>query len=155
MTTEPDRKPTGATLDAMQREHHPACFVCGNGGGPTLGLDFRLADDGSVESDFDCAARLQGYPDRLHGGVVCALLDGAMTHCLFAHGLAGVTAELKVRFREPALLGVSAVVRARLTQRLPPLFRLSAEVVQQGRVVAAGEGAFVDSAAVASLPFRW
>jgi uncharacterized protein (TIGR00369 family) len=155
VTTEPGLKPTGATLDAMQREHHPGCIACGNGAGAALGLDFRLADDGSVESAFDCVARLQGYPDRLHGGVVCALLDGAMTNCLFAHGLAAVTAELKVRFREPAVLGVTAVVRARITQQLPPLFRLSAEVVQQGRVVAAGEGAFVDAAAVASLPFRW
>lgn len=155
MITEPHRKPNGATLDAMRREHHPACVVCGHGADAGLGLDFHLADDGSVESDFDCVARLQGYPDRLHGGIVCALLDSAMTHCLFAHGLAAVTAELKVRFREPALLGVPAVVRARITQQSPPLFRLSAEVLQRGRIAATGDGAFIDAAAVASLPFRW
>ncbi len=37
----------------------------------------------------------------LHGGVISALLDGAMTNCLFANGIRALTAELKVRFLLP------------------------------------------------------
>lgn len=137
----------------MRQRHHRGCVVCGeNADG--LELDFRLVDDGSVMATLECDGRLQGYPDRLHGGVLCMLLDGAMTNCLFAHGLAGVTAELKVRFREAAVLGKPAIVRARIAQRLAPLFRLSAEVLQDDTIVATSEGTFVDTAAIDDLPFR-
>jgi uncharacterized protein (TIGR00369 family) len=145
--------PSVVALKAMQRQHHPGCLVCGacEAG---LDLDFNLAEDGAVEATFDCASALQGYPDRLHGGIICTLIDGAMTNCLFAHGLAGVTAELKVRFRRAAVLGKPARVRAHISERLAPLFRLRAEVVQEAAVVASAEGTFVDTAAIDSLPFR-
>jgi uncharacterized protein (TIGR00369 family) len=137
----------------MQQRHHPGCVVCG-GHDAALDLDFRLAEDGAVEAVFECVDRLQGYPDRLHGGVLCMLIDGAMANCLFAHGLAGVTAELKVRFRQAAILGRSVKVRAHITERLAPLFRLQAEVVQENSIVATAEGTFLDTAALDTLPFR-
>jgi len=42
------------------------------------------------------------------------LLDAAMTHCLFARGVQGVTAKLDVKFRHPVRVGVQANVRARV-----------------------------------------
>jgi uncharacterized protein (TIGR00369 family) len=137
----------------MQRRHHPGCLVCGDRDAG-LDLDFSLAEDGAVEATFGCSSALQGYPDRLHGGVISTLIDGAMTNCLFAHGLAGVTAELNVRFRQAAILGKSAKVRAWIYERLAPLFRLSAEVVQETCIVATAEGTFIDMAALDGLPFR-
>lgn len=137
----------------MQQRHHPGCVVCG-GRAAGLELDFCLAESGTVEATFDCTSALQGYPDRLHGGVICTLIDGAMTNCLFAHGLAGVTAELKVRFRQAAVLGKSLNVRAQISERMAPLYRLSAEVVQEASVVATAEGTFIDTAALDDLPFR-
>jgi uncharacterized protein (TIGR00369 family) len=134
-----------AALRAMQQQHHPGCLVCGCREA-RLALDFHLVEDGVVEATFDCTATLQGYPDRLHGGVVCTLLDGAMTNCLFAHGVAAVTAELKVRFRQAVNLGKFATVRAVIAERFPPLFRLKAEVIQNGAVVATAEAAFIDNA---------
>jgi uncharacterized protein (TIGR00369 family) len=119
-----------------------------------MDLDFSLAEDGSVEATFDCASALQGYPDRLHGGIICTLIDGAMTNCLFAHGVAAVTAELKVRFRHAALLGKPAKVRAQIYERLTPLFRLRAQVVQETSLVATAEATFVDSTALGKLPFH-
>lgn len=137
----------------MQQQHHPGCVVCG-GRDAALEVDFQLVANGAVEGTLDCTSKLQGYPDRLHGGVICALIDGAMTNCLFAHGLAGVTAELKVRFRNAATLGKSATVRAEISQRVAPLFRLRAEVVQEAALVATAEATFVDTAALNCLPFR-
>jgi acyl-CoA thioesterase FadM len=69
-----------------------------------------------------------------------------MTNCLFAHGVAAVTAELKVRFRQAVNLGKFATVRAVIAERFPPLFRLKAEVIQNGAVVATAEAAFIDNA---------
>jgi acyl-CoA thioesterase FadM len=68
--------------------------------------------------------------------------------------VAAVTAELKVRFRQAANLGASAKVRARISERLAPLFRLRAEVVQGTSLVATAEGTFIDTTAVGKLPFQ-
>ncbi len=137
----------------MQQRHHPGCWVCGSGLGG-LELDFRVTDDGAVEATFDCSDGLQSYPDRLHGGILCALIDGAMTNCLLAHGVAGVTAQLKVRFRRPASLGKPVRVRAQFLEESPPLFRLQAEVVQEVSVVATAEATFADMDALDEIPFR-
>jgi acyl-coenzyme A thioesterase PaaI-like protein len=37
--------------------------------------------DGGVEAHFDCSRIFEGYSHRIHGGVIAALLDGAMTNC--------------------------------------------------------------------------
>ncbi|MFZ5828964.1 MAG: PaaI family thioesterase [Planctomycetota bacterium] len=145
--------PNAVTLEAMRRQHHPRCVVCG-ANNDALRLSFRLADDGAVEATLDCQGALQGYPDRLHGGVLCTLLDGAMTNCLFAHGFAGVTAKLQVRFHRAATIGEPATVRAEVFERKDPLFCLRARVVQGTALVASAEATFVDTAAVDSLPFR-
>ena len=76
------------------------------------GLQFQIVEDGVVESTFDCQSELEGYRHFLHGGVVCAILDGGMTNCLFALGNAAVTADLQVRFLQPVAATGLATVRA-------------------------------------------
>jgi len=89
------------------------------------------------------AAWMQGYPDKLHGGIVAGLLDSAMCQCLHLHGHAAVTAELAVRFRHPVLLGKQTHVHAWLTQEDPHLFRLQGELLQDGIIKAAARAAFM------------
>ena len=121
---------------------HPACIVCGERSSSGLGLHFEQEPDGSVVGHFACNANYQGYPDRLHGGVAAMLLDAAMTNCLFAHRIQAVTARLNIRFRHPVKLGVDAVVRAKLTDQIPPLYVLNAELLQNDRTCALADGKF-------------
>jgi len=127
----------------LRQRHHPDCVVCS----PDCphGLQLRLALDGQgiAVGSFDCDARYEGYPGLLHGGVTSALLDGAMTNCLFLHGRAAMTAELIVRFRHPVLLDQPAQVRAWIVEDDPPVFRLQAQLVQDGVVKAAARAAFM------------
>lgn len=125
---------------------HPNCFVCGPGHRGGLHLQFALLDDGSVQARFGCGKSFEGYPGLLHGGVISALLDGAMTNCLFAHGQQGITGELKVRFRHPVVTDQPAVVRAWIDRPFPPFCVLEAELVQDERVKAKATGKFVERA---------
>lgn len=121
---------------------HPACFACAPAAEGGLGLAFATAPDGSVAATFGCPERFQGYPDRLHGGVVATLLDAAMTHCLFAGGRRGVTAKLEVRFRKPVSLDEPARVAARVVEERGAICRLAATLEQAQQTCAEAEALF-------------
>ena len=142
MITEPGRD----TLREIQAQAHAHCVVCGTANGRGLRLVFHLSKDGSVQATFDCEKAYEGYTDVLHGGVVSALLDGAMTNCLFSHGHPGVTAELTVRFRHPVCTDTAATVRAWVERCSRPLHVLKAELVQDGQLKATARGKFMEQA---------
>jgi uncharacterized protein (TIGR00369 family) len=141
-----NHRPDGTRQAALQRCSHPSCYVCGSANGHGLGLEFRRNEHGGVEAVFACHTVFEGYPDMLHGGIICTLLDGAMTNCLFAHGVTAVTAELKVRFRHPVVTKRPARVRAWITATLRPLHELAAELVQNERIMATAKAKFLEKA---------
>lgn len=131
-----------ATLAAIRSREHPHCVVCGRAHPHGLHVDFEVLPDGSVAAEFPCEEPFEGYPGIIHGGVLSALADGAMLHCLFAQGRRAVTANLSVQFRHPVEVGVPATVRARLLEQTDALYTLSAEIVQAGQVKARATGRF-------------
>jgi len=133
-------------LDSLRRARdrvHPHCVVCNPANSAGLRTEFVLQPDGSVTGEFPGGAVFEGYPGLLHGGVTAALLDGAMTNCLFAHGIEALTAELTVRYRHPIGVGGNIVVRASLTDSRGELHLLRAELRQEGQVKATALGKFV------------
>jgi len=111
-------------LAAVRRRHHPDCVVCGSRNARGLQLAFTRQADGSVSASFACDPAWMGYPGCLHGGVIAALLDGAMTNCLFAQEQVALTAELCVRYREAVVTGRPATVRAWLAHSSSHLLHL-------------------------------
>lgn len=136
-------------LPVVRQESHPDCFVCGPANGHGLGLEFRVIPDGSVEATFPCQPIFAGYPGMLHGGIICTLLDGAMTNCLFAQGFVAVTVDMNVRFRHPVTVSLPAIVRAWLESEGSPVHRLAAEVLQGEQIVATASARFIDKDAMA------
>ena len=145
MKPQPLSESNPARLDALRGRAHPRCVVCGGGNPMGLGLRFTVAEDGGVESTFTGSACFEGYTGRLHGGLIAALLDGAMTNCLFAHGCEAVTAELTVRYRHPVAPAARLTVRAWLTESREPLHLLRAELRQDEQVKAIALGKFLRS----------
>ena len=130
-------------LAAHRLRAHPQCVVCRPPNAQGLGVEFVCSPDGSVRGELTDGAAFQGYTGQLHGGIIAALLDGAMTNCLFAHDCEAMTAELTVRYRHPVLAEGGLTVRAWLTGSYGPLFRLEAELVQGGQVKATATGKFM------------
>ena len=137
-------------MKLLRDAHHGQCVVCGDGNKKGIKLSFDVAPNGSVEGRVPCRRLFQGYEGLLHGGVISAVLDSAMTNCLFAHDIIAVTAELTVRFLHPVLLTREAVVRASIKESMPPLHLMEAQLVQNGRVVARASAKFVDGKPVVS-----
>ena len=137
--------PSPELLEATRLRAHPRCQLCNAAGPLGLGQEFILQSDGSVQSTFEGGGAFEGYAGLLHGGVTAALLDGAMTNCLFARGVRGLTAELTVRFREPVETEGRMTVCARLAGSHGRLHLLRAELRQGGRLKAAAVGKFLES----------
>jgi len=131
-------------LKTAQAGAHPFCLVCSQSNPMGLGLEFSLHDDGSVTTSFLGHPGLEGFQGLLHGGMIASLLDGAMTNCLFAHGRVALTGELKVRYREPVIIGEEMLIRAWITRSKSPLHLLEAELKQQGCIKATASAKFVE-----------
>jgi acyl-coenzyme A thioesterase PaaI-like protein len=131
-----------AAIASLRAACHSACIGCRSRREGGLGLRFEPANGSGVIARFDSASSYQGYPDRLHGGIIATLLDAAMTHSLFARRVLGYTARMEIRYRRPAVLGVPVTVTASIAQSRPPWFRVRAEVLQHGLVCASAEAVF-------------
>jgi acyl-coenzyme A thioesterase PaaI-like protein len=134
-----EENPTGVRLTGV----HDHCLLCGTQNPKSLKLEFASVGAGAVATWFRPNPELQGYDKILHGGVVSALLDAAMTHCLFSHGIQAVTGDLHVRFLRSVPCDAAMEIHGQLLASYPPFFRVRAEISADGRLLAWGEGKFV------------
>lgn len=96
---------------------YPMCFACGKENPIGLKMDFAC-EGGLTICDFWPRPEHQGYPDRLHGGIVAALLDEVLFYATIGSGTMATTAKLEIRYRRPVPLGqqvrlVGQIVRDR------------------------------------------
>jgi uncharacterized protein (TIGR00369 family) len=138
VTTKTEKQPLGARFD------HAACLLCGSDNPWSLGLAFEPDGAGRVCTVLNADERLQGYAGMLHGGVSAAVLDAAMTHCLFHKGVRAVTADLRVRYVKAVPLNAGVVLRAWVTAETPPLYRLKAELCLESSVLVWAQATFCE-----------
>jgi acyl-coenzyme A thioesterase PaaI-like protein len=143
MTTSMARDSAQAHFRSIQADAHPFCFVCSGSNPMGLALRYAPQPDGSVSAAFLGHCALEGYPVLLHGGVIAAMLDGAMTNCLFALGHRAFTVELNVRYHAGVAAAEETLLRAWLEDEAHGLFQLRAELSQSGAVKASATGKFM------------
>ena len=117
-------------------------MVCGLNN--SIGITFVPQAD-SVIAVFQAKSQWQGYSGLLHGGMICTLLDAAMTHCLFHHGIEAMTASLKVRFLEPVPCSGTLEIKATLGDQRRHVYLLNAELASSGHCLARAEARFIRS----------
>jgi len=88
---------------------------------------------------------MQGYNGYLQGGIAACLLDSAMTNCLFARGVLGFTAELNIKYKSPVKCGLPVTVTANITKAYPPLYLISAQIMQGEKQVVIADAKFMQS----------
>jgi uncharacterized protein (TIGR00369 family) len=133
-----------STAGLVKEFDHAACLLCGTENPWSLGLAFEPDGAGRVCTVLNADERLQGYAGMLHGGVSAAVLDAAMTHCLFHKGVRAVTADLRVRYVKAVPLNAGVVLRAWITAETPPLYRLKAELCLENSVLVWAQATFCE-----------
>jgi acyl-coenzyme A thioesterase PaaI-like protein len=61
------------------------------------------------------SAGWESFRGTIHGGVICAVLDEAMSRAIVSVGYLAVTAEIRVRFRDKAVPGEELSIRGWVT----------------------------------------
>lgn len=119
------------------------CFACGKCNPIGLKLEFHEDGDGT-SARFTPKPEHQGYEGIAHGGIVSTLLDEAMARLVYDKGYLALTAELKVRFRKPALIGVEHVVTGWIDKVSHRMLDCHAELRDsQGSLIAEAVGKMV------------
>ena len=118
--------------------------MCGEHNSLSFRLRFEHDDEGKVYSSFQSFPELQGYAGQMHGGIISALLDSAMTHCLFHRNVEGVTAELTVKYLKPVPQEADLRLSAWVEQKILTLYKLKAELSVAGEVLVKAESKFME-----------
>ena len=118
--------------------------MCGEHNSLSFRLCFEHDDEGKVYSSFQSFPELQGYAGQMHGGIISALLDSAMTHCLFHRNVEGVTAELTVKYLKPVPQEADLRLCAWVEQKILTLYKLKAELSVEGEVLVKAESKFME-----------
>ena len=135
--------PTSTRASALREALHSHCFACAPGNPHGLGLEFCTDGQGVTHASWLPSAEYQSYNGRVHGGILATLIDASMVHALFALGVAGVTAEMNLRYHTPVLLDAPVEVSTWVEAHKLGLYRLRAEVRQAERVVVVAAAKFM------------
>src|ERR1035437_9533895 len=88
------------------------CIVCGTENPFGLKLKFRV-EGAELVTEWTAEKRFQGYADVLHGGIIATILDETMVNLPWKRdGVPVISAELNVRFIQPAKIGDLLIFRA-------------------------------------------
>lgn len=117
------------------------CFGCSPFN--EFGLHLEFWDDGEeLVSTWNPRPILQSYPGIVHGGIQSTLMDEIGGWVVYVkYGTVGVTAEMKVRFRQPLRIDQGEItIRARLVEQNKRIANIHARLIDSaGKVCADAE----------------
>lgn len=127
-------------LSKLRKKHHPHCHACSN---QDHRLEFETNGVDLFIGRITPPKELCSYPEILHGGVISLLIDEAMTCCLMAHGVLGLTGELSLRFHQSVSLDQALEIHTRVTRVRPPLYQLESHLHQNGKTMVTAKAKFM------------
>ena len=122
---------------------HRHCLMCGQDNPISFGLQFKKESEGCVSTRFTGNESMQGYDGIIHGGLLSALLDTAMAHCLLHENIEAMTGELNVRFLDPVACNSTMDITAWIDSSLPPLYHLRSQIRINNKIVCKAKGKFM------------
>lgn len=132
----------------VNRKQHVSkdCFVCGTYNEGSLNTKFYELENGDLMSISTPTKIHQSYPDRMHGGVISAILDEIIGRAIMIlePETWGVTVELNIKYKKPVPLDKQVKAVARINRNTRLLFEGTAEIVlEDGSIAATGHAKYV------------
>ncbi len=133
-----------AARAAAVRAVYNECFGCGLNNPIGLHLDGFSLDGSELTVTFSPRPDYCGFAGMLHGGIVASLLDETMAWtAMMIEGTYVVTANLQLRYRNPAPTTARYELRGRIVERRGRRLRIEARAEVEGAVIAEAAGLFL------------
>jgi len=130
-------------LNELRQEGHASCVACIH---PELKLDFALTGPQQIHSSVDFKPSMCSFNGHVHGGVLAFVLDEAVTCLLMSEGKYAVTADLRLRYKQPVAAGQTAHVEVRLERSCGQLSKVAAVLSQDGQDCVLAEASMMEEA---------
>ncbi len=140
-TTETTRKPL-----LFDDQHN--CFGCGAHNRVGMRLRFTVDDAGTVFSTLRLTKRFQGPHGFVHGGVIAAILDEAMSKAIHAganaHKIMALTRHMETEYLRPTPLGATLSLSGKQDRIEGRKLFCSATLSDaEGKILASGKALFI------------
>lgn len=122
------------------------CFVCGIENQGSLKTKFYELENGELMSISKPNPTHQSYPDRMHGGIISAIIDEAIGRAIMIDDPEawGVTVELNIKYKKPVPLDKPVKSVARITRNTRLIFEGTGEIIlEDGSIAATGYAKYV------------
>lgn len=122
------------------------CFVCGIENHDSLKTKFYELENGELMSVSTPSSVHQSYPDRMHGGVISAILDEIIGRAIMISEPEawGVTVELNIKYKKPVPLDKQVKAVGRITRNARLIYEGTGEILlEDGTVAAIGYAKYV------------
>ncbi len=131
--------------NAQKQYNSRMCFVCGVENPAGLHAHFYQIDETTCVARFLPADHHQGYPGRVHGGVIASIMDETMGRAVWGDAKTwGVTAELTLKYKLPVPMGEMLTAVGRLTRDTRRIFEAEGELLTaDGRVAVIAHGKYL------------
>jgi uncharacterized protein (TIGR00369 family) len=122
------------------------CLVCGLENSFGMKASFYELENGELAALFNAREEHQSYPERMHGGMIGAILDEVICRAIMITepDVWGITVELAIKYRKPTPLNQPLKAVGRVTQNFRKIFEGTAEVMlNDGTVLATASGKYL------------
>ena len=111
------------------------CLICGLNNHFGLKANFYNMEDDSVGAIFTFKPEHQSYPERVHGGMISALLDELAGRALWVKNpeLLGVTTTMPVKFRKPVPYNTELTGSGKITKQNGRLFTAESKIFDKNK----------------------
>jgi len=97
------------TLHAVENDY---CIICGKKNFEGLNIKYKLSQDGTIEARWTPSLKYEGFKGIIHGGILSAVIDEAMSKAIISRHIEALTVELNVRFHNYAVCGERLNIKA-------------------------------------------
>jgi acyl-coenzyme A thioesterase PaaI-like protein len=122
-------------------KNNQRCYVCGKENPAGLQVAFEIDKNArTITGCFTPKKEHEGWEGIVHGGVITALLDEAMVKLAAHLGIPAVSAEISVKFKNPAAAADTLTISGRITKEARRLIEGEATVTKGLVIVAEAKG---------------
>ena len=137
-------KPSQQLMDELSRKSLVGDFGTRKAEDGGIGLTFKVDGD-NVISLWNGSKEFESYGGIVHGGILATILDDAMVHLLFAHGIITRTGQIELRYKNSVRSSEPVEIRASVKKGHRPLFFLEATIRQNGILCVAANAKLMEA----------